>query len=461
MKKRTKIILTSLLAALLMLPAYNVQAKDKEVTSIEATESGDTITVSGTVESGMLAVAVAVYDESGEDLIAVETTAVSSGNKFSCDIDVPSGTYVVKAADYDGGTFAQTVVKPVVTIDAINVTLEAPTVGDKVTTTEVDSEYKQDKTPVVTAETGANYTIDSTMWISGTYTDAGEDFEKPFSGTFESDKYYYAEIFVSAKTGYALSTDVAIKVNGEKPAEVFAVYDNGGNTFFIAKIKPQAASSEKTDTVEPGDETKSVKLSDGAPKTAINTDVTVLADALLTDAEKEAIKSGADLDVYIVVENVDSKVSDTEKKAIEAVIAKDQKIGTYVDIDLFKKVGDNAPVQISETNGTRISLSVVLPDSLVNTDASIERSYSLVRMHDGKAEVIPCAYDAATKTLTFSSEKFSVYAIVYKDAEVTKADTKTAPKTGDAAPIAVVFAIAMFAGLGLAVFAAKKRDMTR
>ena len=40
-------------------------------------------------------------------------------------------------------------------------------------------------------------------------------------------------------------------------------------------------------------------------------------------------------------------------------------------------------------------------------------------MHNGVAETIPCAYNETTKTLEFSSDKFSTYTIVYTDKEET------------------------------------------
>ena len=61
-------------------------------------------------------------------------------------------------------------------------------------------------------------------------------------------------------------------------------------------------------------------------------------------------------------------------------------------------------------------MSLTLPDSAINTDASKTRSYEVIRVHDGKASVIPSSFDADTKTLTFETDRFSAYAVAYKDA---------------------------------------------
>lgn len=123
-------------------------------------------------------------------------------------------------------------------IKSVSITLEAPTVGNKVTSTLFGDEnmgyYEQDNKPVAT--TSDNITVDETAWIKGTYPLVGDDYMDYISTTFEKDKYYYAMISISAKDGYTLSNNLSIKVNGEAPAEVFAVYNND-NTYFIAKIK--------------------------------------------------------------------------------------------------------------------------------------------------------------------------------------------------------------------------------
>lgn len=278
--KKIMIKLLPVMTLILVLALSRVNVFAGSVLTVSATQEDGAITVSGTTEAGMQAVAIMVYDKAGTTLITMETAAVSDSNAYSHAIAIEEGDYVIKVADYDGGATVETTVTAAVKITAINVTLTAPTVGDKVTTTEVGDagigEMKQDNPPKVAAETGANYTIEDTMWITGTYPEIGDDFENPFSGTFVSDTYYYAEIFVSAKDGYAISDDVTIKVNGEAPAEVFPVY-GGKNTFFIAKIKSTAAttaastSDAATTTAAANDDSgkKSPSTGDTAPIAAV------------------------------------------------------------------------------------------------------------------------------------------------------------------------------------------------
>ena len=130
MKKITKILLTVLLVAFMMIvPIKTVQAKT--ITTLEVTESNGKISVSGTAEEGTLAVAIMVYDESGKNLVTMQTTAVESNNTYADTIEVESGTYVVKVADYDGGNFVTKTVSPKQETKPGDTQIDVPTLNPK------------------------------------------------------------------------------------------------------------------------------------------------------------------------------------------------------------------------------------------------------------------------------------------------------------------------------------------
>lgn len=105
MKKLSKYLLVIMLS-LFIIPFVNVHAASPNVKTIDASISGNTISVEGTVENGVLAVAILVYEEDGTTLVTMETTSVDSNNEYSDTIDVTAGKkYIVKAANYDGGTY--------------------------------------------------------------------------------------------------------------------------------------------------------------------------------------------------------------------------------------------------------------------------------------------------------------------------------------------------------------------
>ena len=135
-------------------------------------------------------------------------------------------------------------------INNINVTLQGPTIGQVITSgSYTDPEwgavvFQQNPRPTATVPNDVNYAVDSASWVQGLCDMEHEIYlcDEYFDGEIEEDTYYYAEIGVEAKEGYALNPDVTIKVNGEDPEEVFAVY---GSTYtrFIAKVKSQEASA--------------------------------------------------------------------------------------------------------------------------------------------------------------------------------------------------------------------------
>ena len=85
---------------------FVVKADSLNVKTLEATLSDNTITVKGTVDDGVLAVAVMIYDSTETDVIKFETTSVNEDNTFEYKITVDkTDNYVVKAANYDGGDY--------------------------------------------------------------------------------------------------------------------------------------------------------------------------------------------------------------------------------------------------------------------------------------------------------------------------------------------------------------------
>lgn len=109
MKKIIRNILPALaLALILIMPGDKTMAGT--IASIDASVKDGTVTVSGTADSGVLSVAIFVYDESGENMLQMKSVAVASDQKYSEDFKLSDGKYLVKAADYEGGKFAETTV---------------------------------------------------------------------------------------------------------------------------------------------------------------------------------------------------------------------------------------------------------------------------------------------------------------------------------------------------------------
>lgn len=133
------------------------------------------------------------------------------------------------------------------------------------------------------------------------------------------------------------------------------------------------------------------------------------------------------------------KVSTEQQKIVTESLDKDTEVGTMIDMNLYKKVGSEEETKVTELSAP-IELAVAVDDKLVNTDTTVERTYQVVRVHDGKAETLDCEFDADTKKVTFETDRFSTYAIVYKDT-VTKPDTTVDVEISKDTPVGKVTGI--------------------
>lgn len=170
----------------------------------------------------------------------------------------------------------------------------------------------------------------------------------------------------------------------------------------------------------------------------------------LTQEEQDAIIAGEDLEIILELEDTTVEVDTTEKEEIVEKL-EGKKLGTFLDINLIKKIG-NTETKITTTEG-KVKLAFEVPESLRNTNAKVKRTYTIVRNHEGKVEFLSAEFDEVTNTLTFETDRFSTYALAYEDVEII-----TAPKTGDTTsvmPYIVIF------GLGCVVvaLASKKREV--
>ena len=126
-------------------------------------------------------------------------------------------------------------------------------------------------------------------------------------------------------------------------------------------------------------------------------------------------------------------------------------VGLYLDITLSKQLGNEAAVQITETNGA-VTITISVPETLRNTDSAVNRTYKVIRIHGGKTDVLDAVYDAATGELSFETDAFSTYGIVYTDAEIP-----SSPQTGDNAYTAIYVAVMLVSAAALAVLVLNKK----
>ena len=193
-------------------------------------------------------------------------------------------------------------------------------------------------------------------------------------------------------------------------------------TYVIAPSKAEDAPGEEI-TIGSGKVKVDVKSEGAVPSVGLLTDKAELLAMLVNSGDITAdelvqIANGASVDIVLTVK--EANVPDVVKTAM-AQAAKGYTIGQYLDISLFKYMtvnGNRQPDAALHTTKNALPISVVVPDALINTNSAVNRTYCIVRNHEGTITVLDAAFDAANKTLTFKTDRFSVYAIAYKDTAV-------------------------------------------
>ena len=217
----------------------------------------------------------------------------------------------------------------------------------------------------------------------------------------------------------------------------------------------------------------------------LDENIYALMDALLTDDDQTALAGGSTINVYLNVSDIDNSVPMNEVSIINSTATvNNATIGKHFDIDLMKQIDSGIPGNITETNAS-VTITLEVPDSLINSNASITRRYMMIRVHGGGAvtKVLPCTYDATSKTVSFETDKFSTYVLIYSDQQNSSggtgsgststggtstgsagtADSNQAtgkvkdavPKTGDESNVFMWFMLALVSGIGALYFGKK------
>lgn len=221
----------------------------------------------------------------------------------------------------------------------------------------------------------------------------------------------------------------------------------GDNTPSTPSDTPSTSDSDKVNAVIKADDGINIKAE--VPVSGIT----------FTEEEKKEIENGSTVSVSMEVKDVTATVSESDKKLVEDKVKEvlnNGVVGAYLDLTLLKKVGSLKEVSVTET-AAGVVVKLDIPESLKNTDSSVERKYTVVRIHDGVAEALETSCENGV--ITFTTDKFSTYAICYEDVAATgngQASDNTI-NTGDVYNIAlyVLFAVVSCAGLAFVVLRRK------
>ena len=134
----------------------------------------------------------------------------------------------------------------------------------------------------------------------------------------------------------------------------------------------------------------------------------------LSNEDKKLLLNGKKM--FIFVEAQEINPSEEDKVLINDILENKYNIGLYLDINLFKQIEDGVKEKITNTK-SKVNISFEIPQALRNTN----RKFFIVRVHNKDASILPSSVE--NNILTFESDQFSTYALVYVDEQINNPDT--------------------------------------
>lgn len=368
-----------------------------------------------------------------QDEINTTGTKVSSASVENGANAAPSGNLRLTVEDSDANTTnALAQVENAVSAEAVNLTLDQiVSKGDGTNwenpVTQFDQPVKM-KLQVADYDTAAGYEV--VREHNGNLTKLTTSVSENGTLTFETNQFSTYFIVKTAKKA-----------------------DNGN-----AKTEKSSNTSSTTASSAAGSTDNAITAQsvsgEGVP--AIN--IASAADHLLnlaklSEDENKAVKAGNKTQFVL---SASGMTPTKEEIALIQSALGNNVIGQYLNLNLTLKISGRADRQITDLSAP-MYIAITIPQNLVNHDSSIERTYRIVRIHDGVATLIDGTYDAATNQFTFATDGFSTYALVYEDVNTTL--TGRSPKTGDNS-MWMVWMLILCAGCSI-LFAAGKRYKKR
>ena len=163
-----------------------------------------------------------------------------------------------------------------------------------------------------------------------------------------------------------------------------------------------------------------------------------------------------------------NNVSETDKNSIDAIVKDNEKVANYLDIQVVISIDDEI-VDAIDNLSEEIEIKVNIPQEYQDKEI-----FYIVRLHDGKAEKLATKREG--NILTFATDRFSTYALVYEENGVisseniisyntdvntisgtnTTTNTNSIVNTGDEFAIIPYVLLALCAMSGLVILKRKK-----
>ena len=154
----------------------------------------------------------------------------------------------------------------------------------------------------------------------------------------------------------------------------------------------------------------------------------------LSIVEQNRLRTGEQVKFSMDIENLTETVSKQKKDLAEQTIqdinvvlndgkqngAKyESEVGMYFELNLTKQIGNEKAKRIARPQGM-IDVSMQIPENLWNKKAKIKRLYQVIGIYNGKSILIDAEFNVKTNTLSFKTNRFATFALVYTDVPIEK-----------------------------------------
>lgn len=250
------------------------------------------------------------------------------------------------------------------------------------------------------------------------YIEAAEDVSLSVTdGEFEPD------VYISVKNN-AKKINITAKPE-QKDKSFVGWFDADSNAYTgnvptkDAKYKPLFVKNEvKTDSTTdvPSKNAVDTTVSDAVAEIIKNngsstSDVEIKTDKADIGTEiKNAIKAGKAIGTQLDLKSVsESSLSEAELTAIKELAGNDN-IALITDISIDMNIDGSKVANITKLPNN-ITITMDIPTAL----QSGNRNFSVIRIHNGKAEILPTTVIAGGTKVSFQTDRFSTYALIYSD----------------------------------------------
>ncbi|MGN0345729.1 MAG: hypothetical protein ACI4DU_00415 [Lachnospiraceae bacterium] len=158
--------------------------------------------------------------------------------------------------------------------------------------------------------------------------------------------------------------------------------------------------------------------------------ISELAQIVLTEEDRQRLAAGESVKIWLeATEGHPTVEEQTLTENLLQTVLPEYNLGTFLDFRLWKQFSTGQPTIIYNTSGN-VTVKFHVPEPLINTDASVVRTYQMIRVHNGVTDVLPCSYDATAHMVSFETDRFSSYALVYTDVAQNNPNVSVNPLDG-------------------------------